>query len=44
MRIAKELHKSVEEIFQLSVLEINLWMAYFKMEAEAMKRHGKHKN
>jgi len=42
MRIAKELHKSVEEVFQFSILEINLWMAYFKMEAEASKRHGKH--
>ena len=32
--------KSVEEVFQLSVLEINLWLAYFKMEQEASKRHG----
>ena len=37
MRIAKELGKSIEEVFRLSVLEINLWLAYFKMEQEAYK-------
>jgi len=37
MRIAKELGKSVEEVFQFSVLEVNLWLAYFKLEQEATK-------
>jgi|LULV01.1.fsa_nt_gb hypothetical protein len=37
MRIAKELHKSIEEVMALSVLEVNLWAAYFVMEQEAVK-------
>ena len=37
MKIAKELGKSLEEVFEFSVLEINLWTAYFKLEQEAIK-------
>jgi hypothetical protein len=45
MKIAKELGKSLEEVFQFSVLEINLWAAYFKMESEAIKNAtDKHRN
>lgn len=45
MKIAKELSKSVEEVFELSVLEVNLWAAYFKMESEAVKNAtNKHRN
>jgi len=40
VKIAKELGKSIEEVMHFSVLEINLWAAWFKMEAEAMKKHG----
>jgi hypothetical protein len=45
MRIADKLGKSIEEVFQLSVLEINLWLAYFKMEQEAIKDgHNRNKH
>lgn len=40
MRIAKELGKSIAEVMQFSVLEINIWAAWFKMEQETMKRAG----
>ena len=46
MHIAKQLGKSLEEVMQLSVLELRLWSAYFKMEHDenrkAMNHGGKH--
>jgi len=38
MHIAKHLGKSVEEVMQFSVLEIQLWSAYFKIEHDKEKR------
>ena len=32
MRIAETLHKSVEEVMQLSVLEIRLWYEWFLLQ------------
>ena len=34
MKIAKELGKSVTEVLEFSVLEIQLWSAYYKLEYE----------
>jgi hypothetical protein len=46
MRIAKELGKSIKEVMQFDVQEIQLWAAWFKMEQEAMKRgsENRHRN
>ncbi len=45
MRIAKELGKSLAEVMQFSVHEIQLWTAWFRMESEAMKGgENKHRN
>lgn len=44
MRIAKELGKSIKEVMQFDVQEINLWAAWFKQENEVMKRHGEHRH
>lgn len=48
MHIAKELGKSIEEVMQFSVLEIQLWASYFKIQRDSqqrgMNRGGKHKN
>lgn len=47
MRIAETIHKSIEEVMQLSVLEIRLWYEWFVMkhdkEKETMNR-GKANN
>ena len=37
MRIAETLHKSVEEVMQLSVLEIKLWYEWFALQHNAQK-------
>jgi hypothetical protein len=37
MRIAETLHKSVEEVMQLSVLEIKLWYEWFALQQKASK-------
>jgi len=37
MRIAETLHKSVEEVMQLSVLEIKLWYEWFLLQHERQK-------
>jgi thiamine kinase-like enzyme len=37
MRIAEHLHKSVEEVMQLSVLEIQLWYEWFVLQHEKGK-------
>ena len=38
MKIAQELGKSVEEVMQFSVLEIKLWYAWFKMQADEQRK------
>jgi hypothetical protein len=37
MRVAETLGKSVEEVMQLSVLEIKLWYEWFKLQQDAQK-------
>lgn len=37
MKIAETLHKSIEEVMQLSVLEIQLWYEWFRLQAEKQK-------
>jgi hypothetical protein len=49
MTVAKTLGKSVEEVTQFSVLELQLWSAYFKIERDEQRKvmdgsGGKHKN
>lgn len=48
MMVAKTLGKSVEEVTQFSVLELQLWSAFFKLERDeqrkVMESGGKHKN
>jgi hypothetical protein len=46
MKIAQELGKSVEEVYQFSVLEIQLWASWFKMLGEEKRKvmnDGKHR-
>ncbi len=38
MTLADRLHKSLEEVMQFSVLEIDLWVGYLKIEANAANR------
>lgn len=38
MKVAQELGKSIEEVMQFSVLELRLWTAYFKMQAEEQRK------
>ena len=38
MRIAKELGKSIQEVMQFSILEIQLWSAYFKLEHDEQQK------
>jgi hypothetical protein len=42
MHIAKELGKSVEEVMQFSVLEIQLWASYFKIQHDEAKKGMNH--
>ena len=44
MRIAKELGKSIQEVMQFNVQEIQLWAAWFKMEQEAISEATESKN
>ena len=48
MRIAVTLGKSLKEIMELDVLEINLWYAWFSLEAkknkEAMSGNANNRN
>jgi hypothetical protein len=37
MRIAETLHKTVEEVMQLSVLEIKLWYEWFVLQHDKNK-------
>lgn len=41
MMLADRLHKSLEEIMQLSVLEIDLWLGYLRIEQQAASRQMK---
>lgn len=36
MRVAENLHMSIEQVMQLSVLELQLWFEWFKMQQETM--------
>lgn len=38
MRIAETLGKSLEEVVELSVVEIMLWGNWFAMQAETMRK------
>jgi len=38
MKIAKELGKSITEVLEFSVLEIQLWGAYFKIQHEEQRK------
>jgi hypothetical protein len=38
MMLADRLKKSVKEIMELSVLEMDLWMAWVKIEQDANKK------
>ena len=36
-QLAEILHKSVDEIMEMSTLELELWLAYFEIKEERMK-------
>tara|TARA_R100001230_G_C5657183_1_gene161984 strand:- start:695 stop:841 length:147 start_codon:yes stop_codon:yes gene_type:complete len=36
--VAEKLHKTVEEILQMSVFEFNMWIAYFDLQNDEIKR------
>ena len=38
MLVAKTLGKSLEEVTQLSVLELQLWGAFFKIESDEQRK------
>ena len=38
LRVAQELGKSIEEVMQFSVLELRLWSAWFKMQADEQRK------
>ena len=42
MYVAENLHITLEQAFELSVVEIQLWSAYFKLKQEQSR--GKHQN
>jgi len=42
MHIAKELGKSLEEVMQFSVLEIQLWSSYFKIQRDEQQKGMNH--
>lgn len=47
MYLAKELHKSLDEIFEMSTLELRMWAAYYRLEAKKRKKtmnHGRNKH
>jgi len=46
MKIAETLGKSLEEVMQLSVLEIQMWNSYFKLQHDQQQKgmnHGGHR-
>jgi hypothetical protein len=36
-RVAQDLGKSIEEVMELSVLELQIWMAYYKLQSDEKK-------
>jgi len=38
--LGHKLHKSLDEIGQMSKAEVFIWLAHFKLEAEEARRHG----
>ena len=36
--LASHLHRSVEEVMQMSVVEINAWNQYFKIQQDQQKQ------
>jgi len=38
MYVAIKLHKSLEEVMNLSILELDLWAGYFRIEDKARNR------
>ena len=36
--VAEKLHKTVEEILQMSVFEFNMWIAYFDLQNDEIKQ------
>ena len=40
MFIGETLGKSITEVMQLSVLEIQMWQAYFELKMKESKKHG----
>ena len=43
MMLADRLHKSVEEIIQMSTLEMDLWLGYMKYENDQEKNVSTHR-
>jgi hypothetical protein len=48
MYVAIKLHKSLEEVMNLTMLELDLWAGYFKIEEqnklrEMRRQSGKHR-
>jgi len=41
MFLAKELHKSLEEIMEISTLEMRMWVAYYKVEKQRQDEAAK---
>jgi hypothetical protein len=37
MFLAKELHKSLEEILEISTLELTMWVAYYNLQGKEQK-------
>jgi hypothetical protein len=44
MRVAETLGKSIEETMQLSVLELQMWLAWFGLQQDAQKETMKRGN
>ena len=42
MKIAETLGKSLEEVMQLSVLEIQMWNSYFRLKHDQQQQGMKH--
>ena len=42
MHLAKTLHKSLDEIFEMSTLELRMWAAFLTLEGKKQKKAMKH--
>jgi hypothetical protein len=40
-RIGQELNKSLEEVAELSLAEMEIWIAYFNLQAKEQERRAK---